>query len=310
MTLDAGRTETGRLIRVGGAVLQRGPFHSLWIRVGGDARRKVSAGALEELVSTSLSDQAALKVPGAVYVALDERSISSEHVQCLHRCGFRFHHHRTSPEPEGDEFVYYRWPDRPDFDDKVPSYSTATEGVGALVLSPDEKRILLVWEYGCWKMVTGSVDAGEGTLQAMRRELQEEVGLREDAAFKPVYLGGWQASRAYDRQVNNHFSVYAVRVQDEATQIDTNEIGAARWFDLAALRERAAAADAASQPASSRMPLDVSGLSPGLQADGPTPVSTTLLHSVETLQSGRGLHVTEKVTKQGSAVVQAAVHIT
>ena len=30
----------------------------------------------------------------------------------------------------------------------VPAYATSIEGVGALVLSPDEKRVLLVWEYG------------------------------------------------------------------------------------------------------------------------------------------------------------------
>ena len=86
------------------------------------------------------------------------------------------------------------------------------------------------------------------------------------------------------------------------------QIGAAKWFDLAALRERARAADAASQPAASRMLLDVAGLSPGLR-DGPTPVSTTLLHCVETLGSGRGLRCTEKVSPYAT-FEQHAVHIT
>ena len=219
--LEAGTTATGRLLSQEGAVLQRGPFHSLWIRVGGS---EVSTAALEDLVSNALEDQAARKVPGAVYVALDERNVASEHVRCLHRCGFRFHHHRTSTEAAAEaEFVYYRWPDRPDYPDKVPPYATATEGVGAIVLSPDETRVLLVWEYGCWKMPTGAVDASEGVLQALRRELREEVGCRVDSDFSPLYLGGWQNARAFDERVNNHFSVYAVRAQAEATHIDPNE---------------------------------------------------------------------------------------
>ena len=219
--LEAGTTATGRLLSQEGAVLQRGPFHSLWIRVGGS---EVSTAALEDLVSNALEDQAARKVPGAVYVALDERNVASEHVRCLHRCGFRFHHHRTSTEAAAEaEYVYYRWPDRPDYPDKVPPYATATEGVGAIVLSPDETRVLLVWEYGCWKMPTGAVDASEGVLQALRRELREEVGCRVDSDFSPLYLGGWQNARAFDERVNNHFSVYAVRAQAEATHIDPNE---------------------------------------------------------------------------------------
>ena len=54
-----------------------------------------------------------------------------------------------------------------------------------------------------------------------------------------------------------------------------------------------AASCAASQPAANRMLLDVAGLfSEAAELSGDelvTQVSTTLLHSVETLQSGRGL---------------------
>ena len=63
-------------------------------------------------------------------MAIDEKSVDSEHVRCLLKRGFKFYHHRTSAE--GDEFVYYAWPDRPDFPDKVPIYATSTEGVGAI----------------------------------------------------------------------------------------------------------------------------------------------------------------------------------
>ena len=40
----------------------------------------------------------------------------------------------------------------------VPCYATSIEGVGALVLSPDEKKVLLVWEYGNCKPLSGAVD--------------------------------------------------------------------------------------------------------------------------------------------------------
>ena len=74
-----------------------------------------------------------------MYVALSETSVDAAHVRCLLAKGFRFYHHRTSPEGD-DELVYYAWPDRPDYPDKVPPYATATEGVGAILLSPDEVR--------------------------------------------------------------------------------------------------------------------------------------------------------------------------
>ena len=93
---------------------QRGAFSSMWIRVGCAPDlpdNLVSASALDELVSAALAKQCALPKPGAVYVALSERSIDAAHVRCLLDKGFRFYHHRTSPEGE-DELVYYAWPDR------------------------------------------------------------------------------------------------------------------------------------------------------------------------------------------------------
>ena len=168
--LAAGATDTGPLSVEDGVVYQGGAFSSLWIRVGCAQANLVSASALDELVSAALAKQCTLPKPGAVYVALSERSIDAAHVRCLLDKGFRFYHHRTSPEGE-DELVYYAWPDRPDFPDKVPPYATSTEGVGAILLSPDERRVLLVWEYGCWKMPTGAVDAGESALSALRREV-------------------------------------------------------------------------------------------------------------------------------------------
>ena len=52
-------------------------------------------------------------------------------------------------------------------------------------------QVLLVWEYGNWKPVSGAVDEGESKLEAARREAGEEVGVQLDASFAPVYVGGW-----------------------------------------------------------------------------------------------------------------------
>ena len=258
--LAAGATDTGPLSVEDGVVYQGGAFSSLWIRVGCEPDL-VSASALDVLVGAALAKQCTLPKPGAVcheglesrisrpqaehqtsrphptllltrlrlagqvYVALSETSVDAAHVRCLLAKGFRFYHHRTSPEGD-DELVYYAWPDRPDYPDKVPPYATSTEGVGAILLSPDEvrhsrrepstsrqqgprqnprlagrdpgrscsaahtreprlgqTRVLLVWEYGCWKMPTGAVDAGEGALSALRREVGEEVGCEVHAHY-------------------------------------------------------------------------------------------------------------------------------
>ena len=276
---------------------QGGAFSSLWIRVGCEPDL-VSASALDVLVGAALAKQCTLPKPGAVYVALSETSVDAAHVRCLLAKGFRFYHHRTSPEGD-DELVYYAWPDRPDYPDKVPPYATSTEGVGAILLSPDETRVLLVWEYGCWKMPTGAVDAGEGALSALRREVGEEVGCEVDARYAPVYLGGWQSSRAFDLRVNNNFATYSARATAEKLTIDRNEIGDARWFDIAELRRRAEAAEAAAQPLAGRVELEVGGLAPGLEPGGAL-VSTTMLSCLEILQSGRGMRCTERPAYLGT----------
>ena len=49
--------------------------------------------------------------------------------------------------------MYYRW-NGDAAHDMVPAYSTSIEG-GGLVLSPDESKVLLIWEYGNWKPITG-----------------------------------------------------------------------------------------------------------------------------------------------------------
>jgi hypothetical protein len=54
------------------------------------------------------------------------------------------------------EYMFYLWLDKA-LQNPVPVYATAIEGVVCLLLSPDEKKFLTVWERGCWSMVGGAV---------------------------------------------------------------------------------------------------------------------------------------------------------
>ena len=161
---------------------QAGPFGGLWLRIGspGGPPTPDTASLTEALTTVPVNPAA------AIYVALGERCISPQMTESLLSQGFSFHHYRRSPPASGgsqqqqhNEFVYYKWGGDPGHD-MVPAYATATEGVGGLLLSPDEREVLLIWEYGCWKMVTGSVDPGERLLGTLHREASEEVRLTID----------------------------------------------------------------------------------------------------------------------------------
>ena len=67
-----------------------------------------------------------------------------------------------------------------------------------------QTRVLLVWEYGCWKMPTGAVDAGEGMLAALRREVGEEVGCEVDARYAPYATQGLNPRLAGPTQSATH----------------------------------------------------------------------------------------------------------
>ena len=68
--------------------------------------------------------------------------------------------------------------------------------------------------------------------------------------------------------MNNNLTIYSARATAEELTIDRNEIGDARWFDIAKLRRRADAAGAAAQPVQGRVELEVGGLAPGLEPGG------------------------------------------
>ena len=73
----------------------------------------------------------------------------------------------------------------------MPSYATAVEGATAVVLSADGERLLLVWERGAWSTPGGAVNAGESKLEALEREVYEELQAEIDLSRGATLVGGW-----------------------------------------------------------------------------------------------------------------------
>ena len=120
---------------------------------------------------------------------------------------------------------------------KVPVYGSSIEGVTGLVLSPDETKVLLVFERGGWATPGGAVDLEDASiLHALKREVREEVGVDIDLTWTgQVLLFGWHESRSRERELNDNFKAFAVRASSEEFQMDGVEITAAEWQDWATI---------------------------------------------------------------------------
>jgi len=215
-----------------GLTLQAGPYGSLWLRVTGD----VSGADVVDAASNWLIEFQK-RSSGAFFVAITETSCAvPDAVKWMLKNKFKFHHYmpgRPSAAPtrgEG-ELVYYKWCGDPS-NDKVPQYATSIEGISVLLVSPDEREVLLVWEYGTWKSVTGAILAGETMLQASAREVFEEVGVRLDTSFAPVLVGGYVKSRARDLQINDNFHAIVLKALNRCIDVDGDEIHLAKWFPM------------------------------------------------------------------------------
>jgi len=244
-------------------VVQFGPYNSVWLRVGCVRRVHwhVLWNHLKLYIEVALEEEVKKKVPGAVYCAISVRSMQAVDFTWLADHGFRFHHYRPpghgmtpmateETDASGDvtgadfslssravseadlhtaELVYYCWPST-SIPDKVPSYSTSIEGVSGLVFSRDESKLLMVWERGAWSTPGGAVNEGESKIDALERELFEEVACKVDRSWDGMrYLGGWQQQCARDHRINDNFSVFALRCATEEIQADGYEIQHAYW---------------------------------------------------------------------------------
>lgn len=95
---------------------------------------------------------------------------------------FDFHH------AEREYVMMARWLPE-DLPNTLPDNASHQVGVGAIVVHPDGRRVLLVQERngplrgtGVWKMPTGLVAAGEDMTDACEREVLEETGV--EATFE------------------------------------------------------------------------------------------------------------------------------
>jgi hypothetical protein len=152
--------------------------------------------------------------------------------------------------------------------------------------------VLLIWEYGNWKAITGSVDLRENSFNTMRREVQEEVGVTLDGQFTPRYIGGWQKACARDKAINDAFMVYAVRASSKDVVLKTDEVGNAHWFDVRYLVD---AYHAAGSPAPGKAIPLVESESDGhiakLKELGQDRIATNTLNWVTSYYNGNSLKI-------------------
>tara|TARA_A100001015_G_scaffold321120_1_gene450231 strand:+ start:2771 stop:4000 length:1230 start_codon:yes stop_codon:yes gene_type:complete len=191
------------------------------------------------------------------------------------------------------ELCYYRWMGQEQ--DRVPYFGSTNGGVGALILDKTEKKILLVFEYGWWKPVTGMVSRNESKFEAIARECKEEVGVdieggmdgdpRDDVGVGPgrgvFFVGGWQSCGAWDLEMNDEFSMFVVHAASEKFSVDGEEIKEARWVDIDMIKQ---AAEAAGETGTGK--VGFKGELQALDVDGLGRVSPKLVYWLQKHLSG------------------------
>ena len=108
-----------------------------------------------------------------------------------------------------------------------------TLGVRGLVLDSDGKVLLVEHTYvHGWHLPGGGVERGETCETAMRRELEEEAGVRADGPLKLVMIDNDEA-----RFRGDHVLVYRIDRWSPCLSDSVGEISQVGWFDPKALPE-------------------------------------------------------------------------
>jgi len=166
---------------------------------------------------------------GGVYVGVPQQILALDGgiLRLLLSRDYSFYNHHGST----NELVWYKWV-RAECGDIVPKYATSIEGAGCLVLSPDEKRVLLVFEYGRWGRIGGAVDPGEGMLECARREAQEETGVVFDESFTPQLALYYHQPISRDGLINDNFCLFVLRAADTQLKVCLDEVDSADWLPV------------------------------------------------------------------------------
>jgi len=125
-------------------------------------------------------------------------------------------------------------------------------GVGALVWSPPDDIYLLLrraaskdYADGVWECVTGRVDQGEGFIEALHREVREEIGIDVQIAY---FLGTTHFYRGTAVPQNELIGVVFVCVTHEPQNVRLSaEHDAYRWVTAVAAQNTLSATDPSTQ---------------------------------------------------------------
>ena len=141
--------------------------------------------------------------------------------------------------------ILHAWPRDWTFKDDVPAMrnvapivhraingSLVREVVGALAFHPDGKRILLVkasrgFTKGMWNIPGGFVTYAETPEDAMRREMEEETGVR---LRLEKLLGVFTQKFGSPYYMRGH--MYLAHATNTDLRLQMDEIADAQWFDL------------------------------------------------------------------------------
>ena len=121
--------------------------------------------------------------------------------------------------------------DRPPPKRPVPPRPTALR-VAAGIVTDAEGRTLLVRKRGttAFMQAGGKIEQGESALDALRRELREEIGLELDPD-RTEYLGSYRADAANEPDTVIRAEVFAMLIDAEV--IATGEIEEILWIETA-----------------------------------------------------------------------------
>jgi len=168
---------------------------------------------------------------GAIWIFIREE-ILQHHMQFILAMYYTFHRYESNART----YVYYKW-NVANVEDKVPKFATSISGAGALLLSPDCTKILLVFEYGKFKYISGSVEPGELGYETIQREIKEETNIELDKKFESKICGLWNIKSARPGNINDHFICYVFKAKDDHYKVDETEIKEAKWFDIEFLKD-------------------------------------------------------------------------